>query len=140
MNTYFELITYLENVVSLDINNEAIKNLNELKVDLRGDRYNRFLNHILDILDNRINMYYKELHDNLDKIHNINEFEDKFNEVLEETEMQLKLIDINLINDEDQNKLSDFIKTNFNEIINRLRNYYKGNGAFVHYLDNYYLE
>ena len=139
MSTYFELVSYLDNVVTYDINDEIVKNLNEMNVDLRGNRYNRFLNHILDILDYRINTYYKELHDRLGKIRNLDEFEDEFNNLLDEIDIQIKLSSISVIADEDHNKLVDFIKTNFNEILNRLKKYYENDSVFVHYIDKYYV-
>lgn len=139
MSTYFELVSYLDNVVTYDINDEIIKNLNEMNVDLRGNRYNRFLNHILEILDNRINTYYKELHDRLGKIRNLDEFEDEFNNLLDEIDIQIKLSSIAVIAEEDHNKLVDFIKTNFNEILNRLKKYYENDSVFLHYIDKYYV-
>ncbi len=139
MNTYFELASYLENVVSYDINDEIINNLNDMNVDLRDERYNRFLNHILDILDNRINDFYKELHNKLDHIKSLTEFESEFNILTDEIDWQLKLVNINVIKDEDKNKLSDFIKTNFNEVLNRLKTYYKKNNTFVHYIEKFYI-
>ena len=139
MNTYFELASYLENVVNYDINDEIISNLNDAIIDLRDERYNRFLNHILDILDNRINMFYKNLHDKLDHIKTLSEFESEFNILTDEIDLQLKLVTINLINEDDKNKLTEFIKTNFNEILNRLKTHYKNNSMFTHYINKYYL-
>ena len=67
------------------------------------------------------------------------ELTEKFNILTDEIDWQLKLVNINVIKDEDKNKLTDFIKTNFNEVLNRLKAYYKKNNTFVHYIEKFYI-
>ncbi len=137
MNTYYELITYINSIVNVkEINDEIINNFKNYNVYLNGERYDRFINHLINLFDDRINNCYEYLYDNLIETNDVKEFNLILSSIRNESLKELEFINVNFINDEDKEKLTNFIKANHNEIINRLKQQYNKYKEIVNYLNN----
>lgn len=137
MNTYYELVTYLNSIINLkEIDDEIINNFKNYNVYLNGERYDRFINHLINLFDDRINNCYEYLYNNLIETNDVKEFNLILSSIRNESLRELELINVNFINDEDKEKLTNFIKANHNEIINRLKQQYNKYKEIVNYLNN----
>ena len=137
MNTYYELVTYLNSIINVEeLDDEIINNFKNYTLYLNGERYDRFINHLINLFDDRINNCYKYLYDNLIKTNDVKEFNLILSSIRNESLRELEFINVNFINDEDKEKLTNFIKANHNEIINRLKQQYNKYKEIVNYLNN----
>lgn len=137
MNTYYELVTYLNSIINLkEIDDEIINNFKNYNVYLNGERYDRFINHLINLFDDRINNCYEYLYNNLIETNDVKEFNLILSSIRNESLRELEFINVNFINDEDKEKLTNFIKANHNEIINRLKQQYNKYKEIVNYLNN----
>ena len=137
MNTYYELVTYLNSIINVEeLDDEIINNFKNYTLYLNGERYDRFINHLINLFDDRINNCYKYLYDNLIKTNDVKEFNLILSSIINESLRELEFINVNFINDEDKEKLTNFIKANHNEIINRLKQQYNKYKEIVNYLNN----
>ena len=137
MNTYYELVTYLNSIINLkEIDDEIINNFKTYNVYLNGERYDRFINHLINLFDDRINNCYEYLYNNLIETNDVKEFNLILSSIRNESLRELELINVNFINDEDKEKLTNFLKANHNEIINRLKQQYNKYKEIVNYLNN----
>ena len=137
MNTYYELVTYLNSIINLkEIDDEIINNFKNYTLYLNGERYDRFINHLINLFDDRINNCYEYLYNNLIETNDVKEFNLILSSIRNESLRELELINVNFINDEDKEKLTNFIKANHNEIINRLKQQYNKYKEIVNYLNN----
>ena len=137
MNTYYELVTYLNSIINVEeLDDEIINNFKNHTLYLNGERYDRFINHLINLFDDRINNCYKYLYDNLIETNDVKEFNLILSSIRNESLRELEFINVNFINDEDKEKLTNFIKANHNEIINRLKQQYNKYKEIVNYLNN----
>ncbi len=137
MNTYYELVTYLNSIINVEeLDDEIINNFKNYTLYLNGERYDRFINHLINLFDDRINNCYKYLYDNLIETNDVKEFNLILSSIRNESLRELEFINVNFINDEDKEKLTNFIKANHNEIINRLKQQYNKYKEIVNYLNN----
>ena len=137
MNTYYELVTYLNSIINVEeLDDEIINNFKNYTLYLNGERYYRFINHLINLFDDRINNCYKYLYDNLIETNDVKEFNLILSSIRNESLRELEFINVNFINDEDKEKLTNFIKANHNEIINRLKQQYNKYKEIVNYLNN----
>ena len=75
MNTYYELVTYLNSIINVEeLDDEIINNFKNYTLYLNGERYDRFINHLINLFDDRINNCYKYLYDNLIETNDVKEF------------------------------------------------------------------
>ncbi len=140
-NTYFELINYIYSLENKDnIDSETISQFNKYNVYLEGERYNRFINHLTNLLDERINEKYSYIINKVIYLENEREFEDNINLFFDESNSQINLINNKLVKDNEKQKLLEFIKTNNNEVIDRLKKYYDKYNNIINFLDNYYIK
>ena len=137
MNTYYELVTYLNSIINVEeLDDEIINNFKNYTLYLNGERYDRFINHLINLFDDRINNCYKYLYDNLIETNDVKEFNLILSSIRNESLRELEFINVNFINDEDKEKLTNFIKANHNEIIDRLKQQYNKYKEIVNYLNN----
>ena len=137
MNTYYELVTYLNSIINVEeLDDEIINNFKNYTLYLNGERYDRFINHLINLFDDRINNCYEYLYNNLIETNDVKEFNLILSSIRNESLRELELINVNFINDEDKEKLTNFIKANHNEIINRLKQQYNKYKEIVNYLNN----
>ncbi len=139
MTTYYELIVFLKELTEKEeISDIEIDNFKKSNIYLEGLRYYRFLNNLTNTLDDRINNCFKRMR-TIDETIDANEFTNEIELIRSESLKQIELITCPFIKEEDQNKLIIFIKTNNNEIIDRLINKYKEYESITIFLKNYYI-
>jgi len=137
MNTYYELITFLNNcVLEKEISIEIINDFKTFKTYLEGERYNRFINHLKNTLNDRINIKYNKIQDLLSNTISANEFMNIVDSIKNESLNQIELINTEFIKKEDQEKLYNIIKDNYNGILDKLKLQYNNFETIVNYLNN----
>ena len=80
MISYYDLVNFLESLGEEKADNSIIDRLNSLEVNLEGNRYYRFLDHLNLMIQVRLSNAYNELVNNKDRIRNDDRlFEDESN-------------------------------------------------------------
>ena len=120
MISYYDLVNFLESLVNEPRSDSIVERLNSLDVNLEGDRYFRFLDHLSLLIQDRLSNAYKNLLDKIPSIGNDdNRFSIEFKEYTDE---------VGRIIMQTNNKILDEIKKNYFDedtfIMNTINNAY----------------
>ena len=123
--TYYELVSYLDKMINNISSDDHIDVLNQANINLSGDRYYRFISQVNYLLTQRLKNLLDVL---LDRCHSKNlskeELTSELSRLTEEVNYLKKIIDINLIKNENRNEFIKSIIKNNNEIIDVLLEFY----------------
>lgn len=124
MITYFELVTFLEAWHLEPRNNDLLNRLNEIKVDLSGDRYHRFINHMHLLLDERLTNSFSKIIENMDTIReDYDSFSEYYNDFIKETNFLFEILQTTLINEEERYTLKSYVIDVNNKAMDDLKKY-----------------
>lgn len=142
MISYYDLVNFLESLVNEPRSDSIVERLNSLEVNLEGDRYFRFLDHLSLLIQDRLSNAYKNL---LDKIPSIgvddNRFSIEFKEYTDEVSLDFSIASIKLVHEENQMQLGRTIMESNNRILDEIKRNYSGEDTFImNTINNAYLE
>lgn len=124
--TYYELVTLLDNLITLPRSNENINKLNNFDINLEGDKYIRFLNQ----LNYTLNQRFKKIFDNIltklgDSYLEANALTIELSELKNETSYAINLSNNKLVKNENKSEFyKSIIKTN-NNILNKISEFFE---------------
>ncbi len=123
MITYYEMIDFIEKMKTAPRNDQNINYLKNAKVDMPGNVMYRFIDHIMDLIQTRLN---NSLDNFIDKLKKISGNEDMFSlEVIEvKKEVNYAVLIANNVNIPDENKkrLKETIKNYADDVEQVLEN------------------
>lgn len=142
MISYYDLVNFLESLVDEPRNESIIERLNSLEVNLDGDRYYRFLDHMSLLIQDRLDKAYNTF---LDKMASIgtddNRFSIEFKELTDEVSLDFQMASIKLIREENQMELGRTIMKSNNRILDEIKKGYSNEDTFImNTINNAYLE
>lgn len=142
MISYYDLVNFLENLGNEKQDINIIERLNSLKVNLEGNRYYRFLDHLSLMIQVRLNNAFNELVNNEDKIRNDDRlFEDMFKYYTDEVSLCFQIAGINLIHEENQIEVGRIIMNTNNNLLNQLKEEINTDDEdIIRIIDNAYLQ
>ena len=125
MMTYYEMVVYLETLIKEPRSENIINKLNNINIDLKGDRYFRFIDHVSNLIHDRLENALYVLNTKLVAKHmNSDEFSIEFNEFISEVEFVLKITQIKIINDENREELIKSIFESNNNMLDKIKTYF----------------
>lgn len=128
MTSYYDLVEILHNYSKEPINETLIENLNNMNVDLRGDRYYRFIDHLTILISERLeNALYAFENKMMNTVLNKNNFIIEFREVLKEIAFVKELASIKLVLNENKEEFDKSIKKSINNMLDRISDLYLSN-------------
>ena len=136
MKTYYELISYLDSLIKISIDNNIIDELNNFKIDLKSDRYYRFVIQLSYILNEKLKNSFDNL---LSKSYDITDNDSlilELNVFKEEKDSLLSLLTINLLKDDEKEKLINELNDNYNKSLGKLRDSYDSEDT-IRIIDNF---
>lgn len=130
--TYYELVELLDSYIYSPRDEKIIDNLNNIEIDLRGDRYFRFIDHISYLIEERLkNSSYNFEDKIITQGYNDNIAVIEFNEVIKEINFINKLSKIKLIKLDNQQEFEKSIKESVKNILNKLLEEFKDDKYYV---------
>lgn len=142
MISYYDLVNFLESLTDEPRSDSIIERLNSLEVDLEGDRYFRFLDHLSLLIQNRLNKAYTTFLDKIPSIGNDdNRFSMEFKEYTDEVSLDFSIASIKLVHKENQMELGRTIMKSNNRVLDEIKKNYSDNDTFImNTINNAYLE
>lgn len=142
MISYYDLVNFLETLTDEPRSDSIIERLNSLEVDLEGDRYFRFLDHLSLLIQNRLNKAYITFLDKIPSIGNDdNRFSMEFKEYTDEVSLDFSIASIKLVHKENQMELGRTIMKSNNRVLDEIKKNYSDNDTFImNTINNAYLE
>lgn len=142
MISYYDLVNFLESLIDEPRNNSIIERINSLEVNLDGDRYFRFLDHLSYLIQERLTNAYNLF---LDKIPSIgvddNRFSIEFKEYTDEVSLDFLIASNKLVHEENQVQLGRKIMESNNRILDEIKKNYSNEDTFImNTINNAYLE
>lgn len=126
--TYYEMINYLESIKDSVRNDEMIAKLNNTQIDLEGDRYYRFVDHIAQLIQYRLEKLYDSFRSKIFYQEVSNEvFSLEFEEFKSEVTFMYKLAQIKLLKEENSKELIKSISTSNNKMLDEIKKLYEDN-------------
>lgn len=128
MISYYDLVELLHSYSNEPINETMISNLNNLEVDLKGDRYFRFIDHLTILISERLeNALINFENKMMNTVLNKNNFIIEFREILQEITFVKELASIKLVLDENKEEFERTIKKSINNMLDRITDIYLSN-------------
>lgn len=128
MISYYDLVELLHSYSKEPINETLISNLNNLEVDLKGDRYFRFIDHLTILITERLeNALINFENKMMNTVLNKNNFIIEFREILQEITFVKELASIKLVLDENKEEFERTIKKSINNMLDRITDMYLSN-------------
>lgn len=128
MISYYDLVELLHSYSKEPINETMISNLNNLEVDLKGDRYFRFIDHLTILISERLeNALINFENKMMNTVLNKNNFIIEFREILQEITFVKELASIKLVLDENKEEFERTIKKSINNMLDRITDMYLSN-------------
>lgn len=128
MISYYDLVELLHSYSKEPINETMISNLNNLEVDLKGDRYFRFIDHLTILITERLeNALINFENKMMNTVLNKNNFIIEFREILQEITFVKELASIKLVLDENKEEFERTIKKSINNMLDRITDIYLSN-------------
>lgn len=128
MISYYDLVELLHSYSKEPINETMISNLNNLEVDLKGDRYFRFIDHLTILISERLeNALINFENKMMNTVLNKNNFIIEFREILQEITFVKELASIKLVLDENKEEFERTIKKSINNMLDRITDIYLSN-------------
>lgn len=128
MISYYDLVELLHSYSKEPINETMISNLNNLEVDLKGDRYFRFIDHLTILISERLeNALINFENKMMNTVLNKNNFIIEFREILQEITFVKELASIKLVLDENREEFERTIKKSINNMLDRITDMYLSN-------------
>lgn len=128
MISYYDLVELLHSYSKEPINETMISNLNNLEVDLKGDRYFRFIDHLTILISERLeNALINFENKMMNTVLNKNNFIIEFREILQEIAFVKELASIKLVLDENKEEFERTIKKSINNMLDRITDMYLSN-------------
>lgn len=128
MISYYDLVELLHSYSKEPINETLISNLNNLEVDLKGDRYFRFIDHLTILISERLeNALINFENKMMNTVLNKNNFIIEFREILQEITFVKELASIKLVLDENKEEFERTIKKSINNMLDRITDMYLSN-------------
>lgn len=142
MISYYDLVNFLESLTDEPRSDSIIERLNSLEVDLEGDRYFRFLDHLSLLIQNRLNKAYTTFLNKIPSIGNDdNRFSMEFKEYTDEVSLDFSIASIKLVHKENQMELGRTIMKSNNRVLDEIKKNYSDNETFImNTINNAYLE
>lgn len=142
MISYYDLVNFLESLTDEPRSDSIIERLNSLEVDLEGDRYFRFLDHLSLLIQNRLNKAYATFLNKIPSIGNDdNRFSMEFKEYTDEVSLDFSIASIKLVHKENQMELGRTIMKSNNRVLDEIKKNYSDNDTFImNTINNAYLE
>ncbi len=142
MISYYDLVNFLESLADEPRSESIVERINSLEVDLAGDRYFRFIDHLSLLIQNRLNNAYRVL---LDKLPSIgvddNRFSIEFKEYTDEVSLDFLIASSKLVREENQVQLGRKIMESNNRILDEIKKNYSTDDTFImNTINNAYLE
>lgn len=128
MISYYDLVELLHSYSKEPINETMISNLNNLEVDLKGDRYFRFIDHLTILISERLeNALINFENKMMNTVLNKNNFIIEFREILQEITFVKELASVKLVLDENKEEFERTIKKSINNMLDRITDIYLSN-------------
>lgn len=142
MISYYDLVNFLESLGEEKADNSIIDRLNNLEVNLEGNRYYRFLDHLNLMIQVRLTNAFNELVKIKDRIRNDDIlFDDEFKYYTDEVSLCFDIASTKLIKEENQIEVGRVIMNTNNSLLNHLKNVFNTNDEdILRIIDNAYLQ
>lgn len=142
MISYYDLVNFLESLGEEKADNSIIDRLNSLDVNLEGNRYYRFLDHLNLMIQVRLTNAFNELVKIKDRIRNDDIlFDDEFKYYTDEVSLCFDIASTKLIKEENQIEVGRVIMNTNNSLLNQLKNVFNTNDEdILRIIDNAYLQ
>lgn len=142
MISYYDLVNFLESLGEEKADNSIIDRLNSLEVNLEGNRYYRFLDHLNLMIQVRLSNAYNELVNNKDSIRNDDIlFDDEFKYYTDEVSLCFDIASTKLVKEENQIEVGRVIMNTNNSLLNQLKEVLNTNDEdILRIIDNAYLQ
>lgn len=142
MISYYDLVNFLESLLTEPRSDSIVERLNSLDVNLEGDRYFRFLDHLSLLIQDRLSNAYNNLLDKIPSIGNDdNRFSIEFKEYTDEVSLVFSIASIKLVHEENQMQLGRIIMQTNNKILDEIKKNYLDEDTFImNTINNAYLE
>ena len=142
MISYYDLVNFLESLGEEKTDNSIIDRLNSLEVNLEGDRYYRFLDHLYLMIQVRLTNAFNELFKIKDRIRNDDRiFDEEFKYYTDEVSLCFNIASTKLIKEENQIEVGRVIMNTNNSLLNQLKDVLNTNDEdILRIIDNAYLQ
>lgn len=142
MISYYDLVNFLESLGEEKTDNSIIDRLNSLEVNLEGDRYYRFLDHLYLMIQVRLTNAFNELVKIKDRIRNDDRlFDEEFKYYTDEVSLCFNIASTKLIKEENQIEVGRVIMNTNNSLLNQLKDVLNTNDEdILRIIDNAYLQ
>lgn len=119
--TYYELVSFLDTLITSPKDNKNINKLNNITISLEGDKYIRFLNQLNYTLNQRFKIFFDNILTKMsDSYMDSKKLTLELSELKNEASYAINLTNINLVKNENKSEFyKSIIKTN-NNIINKI--------------------
>lgn len=123
--TYYELIVYLDTISNEVRSEKVLDKLNNLNIYLKGDRYFRFIDHLSNLIQDRLdNAFYSLKSKILAKHMNIDEFSLELEDLVNEIEFNIKIANIKIVENENKEELIKSIYKSNNSMLDAIKPYF----------------
>lgn len=142
MISYYDLVNFLESLGEEKTDNSIIDRLNSLEVNLEGDRYYRFLDHLYLMIQVRLTNAFNELVKIKDRIRNDDRlFDEEFKYYTDEVSLCFNIASTKLIKEDNQIEVGRVIMNTNNSLLNQLKDVLNTNDEdILRIIDNAYLQ
>lgn len=146
MISYYDLVNLLDTISDEKQDNGIIERLNSLEVNLEGERYYRFLDHLSLTIQDRLHNAYDALIKRIDEVKEDARRDDElFNELFkmysDEVSLCFQIASVKLVHEENQIELGRVIMNVNNELLHKLVSYLKADNEEInHIIEDAYLE
>lgn len=132
MTSYYDLVELLHSFVNEPPSETFLNNLDNLNIDLRGDRYFRFIDHLTILISERLeNSFYNFENKMINTNINRNNFTIEFREILHEIDFCKRLASCKLVLDENREEFLRTIRKSINNILDRIKELIIDNDDFI---------
>lgn len=137
--TYYEIVSFLDNMITKPIDSKLINELNNIEINLEGNRYYRFIGQINYVLTERLRLYMDRL---IDKIKTMTFSKEdlilEMSNLTNEVDFLKQISAINLIKKENHKEFVKSIIKNNNELIEGIKEYFSDE-EYLRIIDGYIL-